>query len=930
MTDKIIEGFRLSLQQKRLWNLMEGQPASPHRLQASVLISGPLQPATLRQAVTDIVDRYEILRTVFQTPAGMSLPVQVIRPELPVAFQEQDVSGLTAAQQATEIDNLAAAMARQPLELAAGPLFLAGLIKLSANQHRLLLQLPALWADPATIKTLLAELGTGYTICQQDRQIETDEEEILQYADLAEWQFEMLADDEAQAGRAFWQHLDFLPFLQPHLPVDKQPAPTRFRPTSLDIPLTPSLATNLQTFSTANQVPVSLVLLTCWQVLLGRLRGEAGVVGVLCDGRTYEELEDAVGPLSKYLPLRYDLPATQSFAGILEQSYAALTEAVEWQEYFTWEAFEDATPGYFPCSFDFVEQGEAVSAGPLSFSLDGLTGCLDRFDLKLAGFQKKDTLQIQLHYDAALFEEAAIERLAGQFKQLLGSALVEVDRPVGELNLLPPEQRDQLLVEFNATDAPVSDDCIHHLIERQAEQTPDHAAVIFADQPMRYAELNRRANQVARHLQALGVGPDTLVGVHLERSPEMVVGLLGVLKAGAAYVPLDPDYPTERLALILEDTQAQALLTQAALSGATTAYAGPTITLDTDWPQISRHDPSNPSSPVTSENLAYVIFTSGSTGRPKGVPISHRNLVHSTSARMRYYQEPVDRFLLLSSYSFDSSVVGLFWPLCTGGTLVLPEEGLQRDPNAVAGLISRSQISHMLSLPSLYAYILAEAPRHDLRSLQTVIVAGEACPPALVERHRTLLPHTALFNEYGPTEGTVWCSVYKCGAEPLGATVPIGRPIANTRLYILDDRLQPVPIGVAGELHLGGVGLARGYLNRPALTAEKFIANPFGPDRLYKTGDLARYRANGTIEFLGRIDDQVKIRGYRVELGEIEATLKQHPAVRDAVVVAVEREPTESHDDAFAIDPKDLEGLVDGLLALDETEAEQLLAEISS
>lgn len=927
MTHEVIEGFRLSVQQKRLWRLQQDSPASPYRVQATISIAGPLQPDTLRQALAGIVARYEILRTLFQTPVGMSLPVQVVRPELPAAWQEHDLSNLTATAQTAEISRISEAMTLQPLDWAAGPLLLAHLVKLSAGQHRLLLQLPALWADSSTVATLLTELGTAYAVNDaQGQAADGDEAEILQYADLAEWQFEMLAEsEESGAGRDFWRDLDFQGFLQPQLPFERQTGSTGFRPKSVDLPLAATLAAKIHAYAAEKEMPIALVFLVGWQVLLWRLSGQAeGVVGTACDGRTYEELAGAVGPLAKYLPMRHRLTPTQSFASVLEQTYAVLAEALEWQEYFAWESFETKTPGYFPLCFEFIEPGEPISAGSLSLSLESLTCCLDRFDLKLTGFQSGNSLLAQLHYDAGLFQAGDIKRLAGQFEQLLVGALAELDRPIAELNLLPENQRHQLLVAFNDTQAPAPAGCIHHLIEAQVGQTPAAVAVTFAGQPLTYAELNRRANQVAHHLQALGVGPNTLVGLHLERSLEMMVGLLGVLKAGGAYVPLDPAYPPDRLAFILAETQAPVLLTQAALVEKTTAYAGQTVCLDNDWSEISRRDQSNPISPVTPEHLAYVIFTSGSTGKPKGVPISHRNLVHSTSARIQYYQKPVGRFLLLSSYSFDSSVVGLFWPLCTGGTVVLPEEGLQRDPKEIARLIGQSRISHMLSLPSLYAYILAEASPHELSSLETVIVAGEACPKALVERHRALLPHTALFNEYGPTEGTVWCSVYDCSAEAIGATVPIGRPIANTRLYILDDHLHPVPIGVAGELYLAGAGLTQGYLNRPELTAGKFIANPFGPDRLYKTGDLARYRADGLIEFLGRVDDQVKIWGYRIELGEIEAVLQQHPLVQAAVVVAREksRPGVEANP---GDDPADLEAW---LLQLEGNQAEQLLTDL--
>ncbi|MDQ3257079.1 MAG: amino acid adenylation domain-containing protein, partial [Acidobacteriota bacterium] len=393
----------------------------------------------------------------------------------------------------------------------------------------------------------------------------------------------------------------------------------------------------------------------------------------------------------------------------------------------------------------------------------------------------------------------------------------------------------------------------------------------------------------------LGVGPDVLVGLCCERSIEMLVGIYGILKSGGAYVPLDPSYPKERLAFMLDDTRARVLLTQQRLVEKLPRHGAQVLCLDTELQGFDGESRENPINEAGAENLAYVIYTSGSTGQPKGVPIAHGNLLHSTRARLSYYREPVARYLLLSSFAFDSSVAGIFWTLCQGGTLVVPQEGIERDPREVIALVEESRVSHMLSLPSLYRLMLAEAKSQQPTPLRTVVVAGEACPVDLIAQHRQTLPETELFNEYGPTEGTVWSTVYDCRAVEPGRQVPIGRPIANTRVYLLDRHLNPVPVGVPGELHVGGAGVARrGYLNQPELTAARFIPDPFSTEagaRLYKTGDIARYLSDGNIEFLGRSDEQVKIRGYRIELGEIESVLRRHEAVGEAVVIAREDTP---------------------------------------
>jgi amino acid adenylation domain-containing protein len=443
--------------------------------------------------------------------------------------------------------------------------------------------------------------------------------------------------------------------------------------------------------------------------------------------------------------------------------------------------------------------------------------------------------------------------------------------------LLTDDERRQILFEWN--DTQVENEpalCIHELFEQQAAAKPHAVALVHKDEQLTYRELNERANKLAHHLRRLGTGPESLVGVCLERSVDAVVAILGVLKAGGAYLPLDPSYPRERLSWMLADAGAQIVITE--------EY------LERNADEIETQINADIKTTINSENLAYLIYTSGSTGTPKGVLVSHRNLVHSTFARFRYYQERLDSFLLLSPFAFDSSVAGLFWTLCRGGMLVIPEEDSHQDPAYLAELIERHSVSHLLGLPALYELILREARPRQLTSLRTVIVAGEPCPAELVQHHAETLPHAALFNEYGPTEATVWSSVYRfVPSVPFCGSVSIGRPVANTQIYVLDSQLQPVPIGVTGEVYIGGDGVARGYLNHSDQTAERFVPNAFSAKpgaRFYRTGDLARFLADGNIEYIGRNDFQVKIRGYRIELSEIELALAQHPDVREAVVLA--------------------------------------------
>jgi amino acid adenylation domain-containing protein len=638
----------------------------------------------------------------------------------------------------------------------------------------------------------------------------------------------------------------------------------------------------------------AVFFLACWTLLLWRHLGQADtLVGMAYDGRNYEPLQNALGLFVRYLPLRCALEAREPFSGLLKRLYAATQEAYHRQEYFIWDNTGDQSDtgsAFFPLCFEFVEQPAASVSAGVSFAIEHLDVCTERFKVKLGCVDTDGALSAALYYDTQVFQSATIASLAEQLQTLLASASQHPEALVSQLELLSDTERQRILVTFNQTQAPEPHHlCLHHLFEAQSAHTPDRIAAVCADQYLTYAALNARANQLAHHLQQLGVAPQVRVGICLEGSLDMLVGIFGVLKAGGAYVPLDPTYPQERLAFMAADVQTPVLLTQARFLEGVVEHGPQVVCLDTGWEAIAQHSEANPVSEVTPAHLAYVLYTSGSTGQPKGVLVTHGNVAHSTQARLTYYRQPISVFLLLSSFAFDSSVAGLFGTLCQGGTLIFPGAGQQADLGHLTTLIARHSVSHVLSLPSLYALLLQQASPSQLDSLRAVIVAGEACLRGLVTQHYERLPDAALFNEYGPTEGTVWSSVYPCRLQDVATSVPIGRPIANTQIYLLNAQLQPVPIGIPGELYIGGAGVTIGYCNRAALTAARFLPHPFSDvpgARLYKTGDLGRYRPDGAIEFLGRTDQQVKIRGFRIELGEVEAVLHEHPAITEAVAVA--------------------------------------------
>ncbi|WP_017839279.1 non-ribosomal peptide synthetase [Methylotuvimicrobium buryatense] len=721
---------------------------------------------------------------------------------------------------------------------------------------------------------------------------------------------------------------------------------TTYRGASLAFELPLAVAQAIRELSRQHNTTLFMALLAVFQLLLGRYSGQSDLcVGSPVANRNRPEIESLIGFFVNTLVLRADVSANPTVTEFLTQIKTTVLDAQQHQDLPFEKLVEVLQPErdpsrspLFQVMFVLAKQDQLILSLPdLAVELIEDSGTVAKFDLTLH-IQDWPDGQIggSWEYNADLYDTTSIERLGRHYRRLLQAAAADPRRRVSELPLLSEAETRQILVDWNATDVDYPQDrCIHQLFEAQVEKTPDAVALTFEDQRLSYAELNAKANQLAHYLIDRGVRPDVLVGICLERSLEMVIGLLGILKAGGAYVPLDSHYPAERRALILADAGVKLLLTREALNAELTenaevavGYAARTlglesgfdenkvraahptdlmtrdciIHLDRDGPAIAGYSATNPSVSVHPLHLAYLIYTSGSTGRPKGVAVNHRNALHSTWARLSEYPEPVKAYLLLSSFAFDSSVAGIFWTLAQGGCLCLPHEDSSKDPVALAALIERHDISHVLALPSLYAVLLEQYPP-ALSRLQVAIVAGEACPTDVVKRHLAMLPDVKLYNEYGPTEGTVWSSVYLAGPDDLDRPLAIGRPIANVRLYNLDRQLNPAPAGVVGELYIGGAGIVPGYWQRPELTAERFIPDPFGPagGRLYKTGDLVRYRADCALEFLGRLDHQVKIRGFRIELGEIEAQLLQQPAIKDAVVIAREDQPGDKRLVAYVV-----------------------------
>jgi amino acid adenylation domain-containing protein len=636
-------------------------------------------------------------------------------------------------------------------------------------------------------------------------------------------------------------------------------------------------------------------------VLMWRLTGQHSItIGGRSDGRVAEELENALGPYARWLPITCQLRETYLFSEIASSIKRAFEEASQWQESFSWEQLErerrDESPLHFSVGFEYEKlPGRALDAASCSISFKRLYSYGERFDAKLTCVRQGDTLTAEIHYDERLLSKDDAKRLASLFRQLFLSARSRPDTPIAQLEWLDEEQR-QWLLNLNLTEAEYPrDTCVHELFERQAERTPDRIAVVHEQSRLTYGELNRRAELLARGLRGIGVGPETRVALCLDRSTDLIVGLLGILKAGAAYVPFEPDVPQTRLAAMLENADVRVAVTERQHAERFSELTAHVLCVEEFREEACAVADTATKTRVVSGNLAYVIYTSGSTGRPKGVAVEHRQLVNYIHGITRKLElSPDSSFALVSTIAADLGGTVLFPALCNGGTLHVISHERASNPARLGQYFREHQIDCLKIVPSHLSALLDCARPRDVLPLRRLVLGGEALNWRLVERLAELAPECRVMNHYGPTEttiGVLTCVVREEERGHASATVPTGRPLSNTQAYIVDERLRLVPAGVTGELLIGGEGVARGYLNGASLSAEKFIPDAFGRvpgGRVYRTGDLARYLPDGRIEFLGRRDHQVKVRGYRIEMGEIEATLAKHPSVREAAVAALD------------------------------------------
>jgi amino acid adenylation domain-containing protein len=894
----------LSLSQQRLWLLEQLNPGVPvYNWPEAVRLKGELDVEVLEQALNAIIARHEILRTTIQVRDEQ--PVTIVHESWPVKLKKIDLRHLPAGQREAELARLLIDEPRQLHRLEAEPGIRASVIQLSAEEHVFIVMMHHIITDGLSVGILWRELGTLYEAFLRGEPSPLPPL-LLQYGDYATWQRQPIQQARFEEDLSFWREnlRGAPPVLE--LPADRpRPSVMSHRGNKREFRFDSTLAKELRQLCRQERTSLFNIFAAALNTLLHRYTGQDDILmGIPIGNRDRPELQQLIGFLIDTHVLRTDLSGDPTFRELLARVQQGVVgvyshRAVPFDQVVA--ALQPERNPSYPPVFQVMLNWRDREAQPRFIGLPGLTleplpaQCMtSKFDLELVLTDEGDGdgINLEMEYNTDLFEASTVARLAEHLGVLLEAIARDPGCRVAELPLLPPGERQRVLVEWNATQVCYpTEACVHELVAAQAARSPDAVAVVFEGRAMSYGELDVRANQLAHELRARGVGPEVRVAVCLERSPELMVALLGVLKAGGAYVPLDPGYPLDRLAFMVSDAQARLVLTTAALQDRVT---GPheTFCLDVEAAALAGHPLTSPVTGVDPENLAYVIYTSGSTGRPKGAMNSHRGVVNRLLWMADAFDVSVtDRVLQKTPVSFDVSVWELFLPLMTGARLVLARPGGHQDPSYLLELIAAQQITCAHFVPSMLGPFLA-APQVTERagSLRWVVCSGEALPADLVERFHSRLA-AELHNLYGPTEAAVDVTAWRCPRGWAQQMVPIGRPIANTQMYVLDGGFEPMPVGVPGELFIGGVQVARGYLGRPELTAERFVPDPFGsvPGRkLYRTGDRARWRPDGTLEFLGRLDDQVKIRGLRIELGEIEAALKRHPGIERCVVVARE------------------------------------------
>ncbi|MBD2096189.1 amino acid adenylation domain-containing protein [Trichocoleus sp. FACHB-591] len=912
--------FPASFAQQRLWFLHQLVPENPfYNVSAAIRLQGNLHIGSLEQTLQEIGQRHEVLRTTFAVVEGEL--AQIISPNFHLPLPIVDLQATSAIARTEAAQRIAQEVSRRSFDLRMGPLFQAQLLQLEAADYILLLNFHHIVADGWSIAVLIRELTTLYPAFLK-RQPSPLPELPIQYADFAHWQREYLQGEVLASQLSYWrQQLQDLPELQ--LPTDyPRPVTPSYRGSAQQLELSPELTSAVESLSDRAGVSLFMTLLAAFQTLLYRYTGQTDiVVGSAIANRNRTELEDLIGFFVNSLVLRIDLSGNPMFDELLERVRQMTLAAYAHQEVPFEKLVEELQPErdlsrnpLFQVVFTLQNTPVAKLEFPgLVLSNLPVETETARVDLEFHVYKSLNRLTCTAIYSTDLFEPATMTRLLGHFQTLLTGIVADPKQQIAHLSILSARERDQLFQEWSQTVThEVAPLCAHQWFEAQVRQTPEAVALTYQNQRLTYRALNQRANQLAHYLQELDVGAEVLVGLCVDRSPEMVISLLAIWKAGGAYLPLDPGYPRDRLQFMLVDAEVKILVTQSSHLHLFDSELLQVVCLDQAQRAIAQQSQANLINWITTNNLAYVIYTSGSTGQPKGVLVEHRGLSNLVQAQRQIFHPKLgSRILQFASLSFDAAIFEILMALTNGATLYLAPQTSLLPGADLLQFLRHNAITHATLPPS----VLSVLPAEPLPALPVLISAGEACSSSIVKRWAR---GRQFFNAYGPTEATIWATVAELTVDSAKPT--IGRPIANTQIYILDAHLQPVPVGVAGELYIAGIGVARGYLNRPDLTAERFVSLSLPSAEtlaantpLYKTGDRARYLPDGNVEFLGRADTQVKLRGFRVELGEIEAVLQQHDAVQVAVAIASQDKQGEQRLVAYVI-PHEQQSVTDSEL----------------
>ncbi|HEU4556928.1 MAG TPA: amino acid adenylation domain-containing protein, partial [Longimicrobium sp.] len=915
------DGAPLSFAQERLWFIDRLEPGSAtYNVPRAWHLGGTLDEAALERALGEIVRRHEALRTTFREVDGS--PVQVIAPFGGFTLPVEDLSGLGEADREAEVKRRATEEAMRPFDLAAGPLFRAVLLRLGAEDHVLLLSMHHIVSDGWSMGVLIRELSALYMAYREGGESPLPELGV-QYADYAVWQREQLAGEALARQLSYWrERLAGAPELL-ELPTDRPRPPAQtYRGASVPVELSPELLERLQALGRSEGATLYMTLLGAFQVLLSKYGGgEDVVVGSDIAGRTRREVEELIGFFVNTLVLRTDLSGDPSFREVLRRVREATVGAYEHQEVPFEKLVAELQPerslSYSPLvqvMFTLQNAGERED-GLAGLELRGAGAAMEiaKFDLSLDLVATPQGVRGGLNYSTDLFERGTAERMLGHLVRVLEQVAADADVRLSRLALAGPEERAQVVVEWNRTERPFPRvACIHQLFQVQAERTPDAVALVWGAEEVTYRELDARANRLAHHLAALGVGPESRVGLRLERSLENVVATLAVLKAGGCCVPVDTGYPAERMELMLADSGARVLLSRSELVPAGAGRSLRVVCLDQAAGEVAARPAHSPRNGAAAQNLAYVFYTSGSTGRPKGVMMAHREVVQLACVIESVRMEPGDRVAQASNVSFDAAVFEIWGALLNGATLVGIDPDVLLSAPALGRALREQRITTLYQTAALFDQHVRE--QVDVyATLRQLVFGAEAVGTESVRRMLREGKPALVRHEYGPTEATVWCTLEEVREVAEDApTVLIGRPIPNARAYVLDPAGEPLPVGIPGELCIGGAGVVRGYLGRPGLTAERFVPDPFAAEpggRMYRTGDRARWKAEGKLEFMGRLDDQVKIRGFRIEPGEVEAAIGVHPGVRHVRVMMREDQPGDKRLVAYVVGDAGAEAL---------------------